>query len=313
MDKLLSIVIAAYNVEPWVDDCLLSIESQRDDRLDVVIVDDGSTDGTSDVIRAHKKRWALQCVTKKNGGLSSARNAGASAAGGRYLWFIDADDMILPGAVACMIAQCEQQRFDAIVFGTEEIMEGHRVPHRPRPIVGTPLESYLAGHLRFAVWNKILRAEIVNNHRIRFPIGCSMEGISFLGAFFLHASNVKVVPDICYAYRIRPGSIVTSASERILSDTRLALTELEKELVDHASERGTRRGLARCASALWAVRIAEVMRWPTERRRAGLACIWVLGKQDLSRIGCALIALDMVVWRKTVRAIAMAYKIVVGI
>ena len=95
-NSLITIIIPVYNVEEYLDCCLNSIEKQTFKDYDVIIVDDGSTDKSSEICdRFAFKKENVKVIHKMNGGLSSARNAGIKAAKGQYLMFIDSDDFLI--------------------------------------------------------------------------------------------------------------------------------------------------------------------------------------------------------------------------
>lgn len=100
-DKLISVVVAVYNVEQYIERCANSILSQTYRNLEIILVDDGSTDGSSELCDAIQRRdQRVKVIHKANGGLSDARNVGLGAANGSYVTFIDGDDLVSPLYVA---------------------------------------------------------------------------------------------------------------------------------------------------------------------------------------------------------------------
>ena len=89
--KKLSCIIPVYNVENYIEKCISSIEKQYCDEIEIIVVNDGSTDKSIEKIIKYSN---IKIINKKNGGLSSARNEGIKAAKGEYIWFIDGDDYI---------------------------------------------------------------------------------------------------------------------------------------------------------------------------------------------------------------------------
>ena len=105
MSDLISIIVPVYNVADYLDGCVQSIIDQDYPQLEIILVDDGSTDNSGVLC----DRWAerderIQVIHKTNGGLSDARNAGIDAAHGTYYMFVDSDDTIAPDAVGTMYA-----------------------------------------------------------------------------------------------------------------------------------------------------------------------------------------------------------------
>ena len=102
--SLISVIVPCYNVRPYLRRCIDSIAGQANVNLEVIMVDDGSTDGTSelcDAIAASNRRTRV--IHKANGGLSDARNAGLDSANGPIVTFVDSDDFLPPGAIGTML------------------------------------------------------------------------------------------------------------------------------------------------------------------------------------------------------------------
>ena len=115
MEPLVSIIIPSYNSRAWVCQAIDSALTQTYPRCEIIAVDDGSTDGTGELL---VERYAnrIKYVYKPNGGLSSARNAGLTYAAGQYIQFLDADDLILPGKVATHVAFLETHPEFGVVY-----------------------------------------------------------------------------------------------------------------------------------------------------------------------------------------------------
>ena len=98
-----SLIIPVYNEAPFLKRCLDSVANQTDKSAQIIIVDDGSTDGSAEICDEYKK-CGFEVYHKKNGGVSSARNFGLKKATGEYVTFLDADDVLLPNALQVMAA-----------------------------------------------------------------------------------------------------------------------------------------------------------------------------------------------------------------
>jgi glycosyltransferase involved in cell wall biosynthesis len=104
MERLISYILPTYNVEDYIEECLESLINQgiSDEEYEIIVVNDGSADGTRGVVEKFQKeneKYKLILVDKENGGVSSARNVGLGYATGKYIWFVDPDDMIVPDCV----------------------------------------------------------------------------------------------------------------------------------------------------------------------------------------------------------------------
>lgn len=139
-EKKLSIVMPCYNVGRYVAHCLESIElaaRSYEDRLEVIAVNDGSTDDTSQVLNRLKNIvGGVKIVNKENGGVSSARNRGIAEATGEYIWFVDPDDDIEPESISLILQQIDNEAPDCLVFDynflwTEEKPERQNIENTP--------------------------------------------------------------------------------------------------------------------------------------------------------------------------------------
>src|ERR1700689_4165219 len=105
-----SVIVPAFNMELFIDQCLRSLFDQAVDRLEVIVVDDGSTDRTRAVVESltPPEGKSLRLISKPNGGLSSARNAGLKAAQGRWIGFVDADDWVASTMYSVLLSEAER-------------------------------------------------------------------------------------------------------------------------------------------------------------------------------------------------------------
>ena len=130
-DIAITVVIPCYNVEKYLRECFGSLNLDRHPEVDVVLVDDGSTDSTSaicdELAAAHTR---LTVIHRENGGLPSARNAGVLRADGNWVWFVDSDDIVAPYALDVMLAACRCSKADAIQFELLKFQDG-TVPNWP--------------------------------------------------------------------------------------------------------------------------------------------------------------------------------------
>ncbi|MEY8215109.1 MAG: glycosyltransferase family 2 protein, partial [Colwellia sp.] len=121
---VISIVVPVYNVESYVEDCLLSIKNQVFEDFEVIVVNDGSTDASLSVVErvvAGDSRFTV--ISQENGGLSVARNTGVRNATGEYLTFLDSDDKFSDGALSLVAQLCSENDLDMLVYGTDVFYE----------------------------------------------------------------------------------------------------------------------------------------------------------------------------------------------
>ena len=127
----ISVIVPVYNVEQYLERCVDSILAQTAEGLEIILVDDGSTDSSGALCDAYASRHEqIQVCHKKNGGLTSAWKAGLALASGKYTGFVDSDDWIDPDMYERMYAAAEREQADMTVFGLVFDFEDPRIPRR---------------------------------------------------------------------------------------------------------------------------------------------------------------------------------------
>lgn len=190
------VIVAAYNAEAYIDDCLRSILTQRTRySVEVTVVDDGSSDATPAILARHADAGRIRLVTQANGGPSAARNAALAELRGRYVLFVDSDDLLPQGAVERLAATAERTDAD-IVDGTFlHLRGGRRETGRPLPDAVTTDWTVLQG---FAC-GKLVRRELF--FKVQFPEGYHFEDTLYLYAIFPRCRRVATVSEPVYVYR----------------------------------------------------------------------------------------------------------------
>lgn len=238
----LSLLLPVYNVAPYLQECLDSLLGQIDDGVEIILVDDASTDGTTDKLRELEGRHPGRLQVKYravNGGVSQARNDLLDAARGEWIWFVDPDDFLEPGAMAGLKEALRQPGVDLVLCDFRDVRAKSGLKHRlrgehhKRTHVMPPRQPcddrslilagmFVQGHLH--LWTKIARRELWNG--LRFPVGRCFEDIAVLPALMLNARRAYYVPEVWVGYRKRPGSILASTTARKTDDMQDALDGL---------------------------------------------------------------------------------------
>ncbi|WP_162903627.1 glycosyltransferase [Leucobacter sp. wl10] len=232
---LLSVVMPTHNVAPWVGEALETVLGQGIERMEVIVVDDHSTDGTREIVadRAERdERVTLVEAISRGGG--TARNIGADHARGKYLVFCDGDDIVPDGAYAALIASLEESGSD-IAFGDylkfrpvdtwrpTQNMQAFSRARRRTTLAEEPTLMYSR-----PCWNKAFSREWWDSRRIRFPDVARSNDIVPMVRAYLMARSVDIVPDVVYLYRERPGgSSMTARSDSATSMLSYLSQELE--------------------------------------------------------------------------------------
>ncbi len=226
-DVLLSIIIPAYNVEPYIKECLDSIfdnlTPDQADLVEIIVVNDGSTDGTGAVLESYGKRDNLVFLTQRNRGISHARNAGIKTAAGKYLMFVDSDDYLVPGSLHKLLAfLVDNESVDIIEYDFYEfICAANTLKNKretPSLSCGKGQEIYAAwvndSFFRHLVWTKIVLKDLVTKNKIFFYEGIFHEDDEWTPKIFAFAQKVVYLPLHVYVYRIREGSVMSKMTRK---------------------------------------------------------------------------------------------------
>lgn len=216
----LSIIVPVYNVKAYLERCVASLLDQDLDRTDyeLILMDDGSTDGSGilcDELAARESN--IRVIHKKNGGLSSARNAGIPLARGEYIQFVDSDDYLEPNVLKGLQEQIKEQNLDILRYNYQNVNEAGEVfePNKvSKPFVDYSSEvcdgsAFLTERLGFACYacQFVVRAELLRDSRCPFTEGIYFEDVDWTPRLLLQADRVSSTPSVVYNYLFRTGSI----------------------------------------------------------------------------------------------------------
>ena len=210
---MISVIIPIYNAEQYLDKCLLSVASNTYRDLEIICVNDSSTDSSPDILR----KWQLKdprivVVSHENRGLPEARNSGLEAATGEYTVFIDADDWVHPQFFRYLLDCREKTGADIVMCGVQKVYEGEAV--EPEPVCEPLYRKLTAGEYysdlygRLMIWGKLLRN--CDTDRLRFP----REVDSYQDTLYnmklvasLKQPDVYIIEAPLYYYLQRPDSL----------------------------------------------------------------------------------------------------------
>lgn len=219
MEIELSIIVPVYNVEQYLEECLDSIYAVENIKKEVILVNDGSTDGSLEILKRYKNKYSdiTVLIEKENGGLSSARNAGIRVAKGEYLSFIDSDDWIDSKKYKEFFKEGQKFNLDIMVSGPilytkGKILEKDWYLLLDKKYVYTGkefLESRYSKRIyKVEVWDDIYKRDLILKNNIYFKEKLLHEDELFTPLIQLKADRIKIVDKNYYYYRQREGSIV---------------------------------------------------------------------------------------------------------
>ena len=228
---LLSFIIPVYNVEAYLRECVDSILQQITPNCEIVLIDDGSTDASREICQRYaEENSPIYLIRKENGGLSSARNAGISAANGKYITFVDSDDKISPHSVDAVLQWikaggadlCFLQTVKLYSDGTQEDL-GERISREHLRLAEKKVAvSYLASRPKYpgSAWAKLFKREFLIENNLHFPYDRRLsEDLGFLRDCILRSRSMDALEIPYYQYRQnRKGSITNKLSSRNFYD-----------------------------------------------------------------------------------------------
>lgn len=234
-NPLISVIVPIYNVEKYVRKCLDSLKNQTMKQIEVICIDDGSTDDSGRIAEEYKDEegWpAIRIIHTKNRGLSAARNRGIDEAKAEWIMFVDSDDWV--GTEFCRVpyGTAIRENADLVIFDFNA-WKGRKFQNNNRKYlpVGLIDEHLVHGARETAVWNKLFRAELFGS--IRFPEGRVYEEIATTHKLVHAANRIFSLKDCLYNYLIRNGSISNNDTVLNRRDYLISVIERNEDLVSY--------------------------------------------------------------------------------
>ena len=222
-----SVIIPVYNTELYLRECIGSIINQTLREIEIICIDDGSTDGCLTILNDYGSTDdRIRVVTQENKGLSAVRNAGIDIASGKYTYFIDSDDMLKADALKELYELAEKESLDVVYFDSSIIYESEEIPAQKR----IPETFYIRKHDYSKVTNgadmftammerdefrcsaclQFIKAEYMKTHSLRFREGILHEDELFTFLCMIQANRVIHINKPFYIRRMRFDSIMTN-------------------------------------------------------------------------------------------------------
>ena len=214
MDPLISIIVPVYNVEQYLDKCITSIVKQTYSNIEIILVNDGSTDNSERICYDwEKKDFRIRVISKKNGGLSSARNVGIDNAHGDYIGFVDSDDYITLDMYQVLYENMETTESDLSMCGLFDVFNGkiRSVNADAKPFVVSAKEAikivFEATITSVTAVNKLYKKTLFD--RVRYPEGKIAEDAFVIFDVINQCNRIVITPEQKYYYIHRNDSITT--------------------------------------------------------------------------------------------------------
>ena len=242
MDKTISVIVPVYNVAAYLPQCMDSLLSQSYRALEIILIDDGSTDGSSGICDAYgAKDCRVKVIHQKNGGAASAKNAGLRIATGEYLSFVDSDDYLEPDAYRFLAEQMQAHEVDVVQSGYRDVYPDHGqdciVSETVCKYKNTEyLTRYTKDWTCALLWDKLYKRSLFDG--IFFEEGHIIDDEFFTYRGIMNAQWVLFVPGIIYNYRKRRSSVMLSpaSARRIVMDRLDYLPQRRKAIISRFPE-----------------------------------------------------------------------------
>ncbi len=216
MNELITIVVPVYNVDQYLDKCVNSIVNQTYTNLEIILIDDGSTDNSGKLCDEWEKRdYRIQVIHQENSGLSEARNVGIENSNGNYIAFVDSDDFVKNDMYEILLKNLKEYNADvsfcsSFAFSDEneicKFQQGEEViEYYEQNDVFKQLFSNRIGDLVVA-WNKLYAKKVFKNN-LKFPKGKIHEDVFFVHRMLGNVNSIIYTNRALYYYRMRQGSL----------------------------------------------------------------------------------------------------------
>ncbi len=248
-NPLISIIIPVHNVENLIPVCLTSIINQTYLNLEIIVIDDGSTDSSYEICQQFAmKDSRIHLIHQENQGVSCARNAGLDIANGEYISFVDSDDYIHPQMIEILYQTLIENNADISMCNYTDVFEGNvpTVLELPKSKeienmsgyegIGKLLHRYYVPYV--VPWNKLYKRTLFSN--IRFPVGLTHEDEYVMQEIFLHAKKISYLKNPLYFYLQRNSSITHTET---IEDKAIML-QILKHRTDFCIEHNIYKGLS---------------------------------------------------------------------
>lgn len=227
VEQLVSVIVPVYNVEEYLDECIESIVLQTYKTLEIILVDDGSTDQSGkkcDEWREKDER--ITVIHQKNMGLSAARNSGIDKCRGEWITFIDSDDVVSLDYVACLYGLALKYEVLLAQCNRRDLQENKEQKDIFEKKINS-CEFLLSSYYQTTAWGKIYKRELFEKER--YPVGMIHEDMAVTYKLVYHVQNIAFTNKILYYVRQRTGSITHKGK---FYRERLVVLQFNKEQIE---------------------------------------------------------------------------------
>lgn len=246
--ELISIIVPVYNVERYLEECVESLVNQTYENLEIILVNDGSTDSSGSLCeRLAKTDKRIRVIHKKNEGLGFARNAGMKVMTGKYVTFIDSDDYADSNLIELLYTNLKNECADTCIGGFKRVNDLGEIIFKEKyereiysdaevknrllmRMLGSSVEKSDA--IRMSVWNVIYSADIIKNNKLKFPSERELisEDIIFDIKYYKNSKRVIVINSLAYNYRLNEESLTRKYKSDRFEKCKILYEELKNQV-----------------------------------------------------------------------------------
>lgn len=236
---VVSLIMPVYNVENYIEKCLCSALSQTLPGIEIIVVNDGSTDDSMKIVDCFANKYSnIKIVNKKNGGLSSARNSGIEIATGKYIAFIDSDDYIDKTMIEKMYVMAEEKELDIVACNLTKVDSEGKILGHEKNIVDynctynrqQVISEYFTNNIPAYAWNKLYSKKLFVENKITYPVGKLYEDIGTTFELFFRTDKVGFIDEALYFYVQREGAITKVPSFKASRDIIFTIDQIKWRL-----------------------------------------------------------------------------------
>lgn len=234
---LVSIIVPAYNAEEYIDRCIESILSQSYENIELIIVNDGSSDGTGKIVEEYSNLDSrIRILDVPNGGVSCARNIGMLQARGKYCQFVDADDMLMADAVRTEVQAAEQCDADIVHFDYSTLSDVDSNSLEYFNVVNVSIDQavddFCLNRIENYVWCFFFKREYLKKHNIVFNQKIDFgEDVLFIAQLFKKSCTIIYISKCLYFYRLHSFGTHMTHSFKYGYDDYLVLKSLDRSAI----------------------------------------------------------------------------------
>lgn len=225
-----SVIVPVYNVEKYIGKCLESLVHQTLEDIEIIVVNDGSPDGSQKIIDDYVKAFPtkVRSFIVKNGGQGAARNFGIKHAKGSYIMYVDSDDYVEKDMAQVMYEKAIEEDSDMVVCGNYVVDENYNILKKESCYAYFDFKNVLLNILfgKMAVWNKIYKKQLIVKNNIEFRSKVWYEDVDFTMKAFFKAKKIAFVEEPFYDYLLREGSTMNNNNLKRNLELNLAFDEL---------------------------------------------------------------------------------------